>query len=144
MNIEEMKADYDWKEAFGFGCSIRNAFDCRSDGFGIEDVASIIAHDEGYNDGDPWLMVGALIMLMEPALGRTLPMPLIMPWGEWLALVVQLGVLAVVVRHDRKAMGAIHPATIVAALTIVISHCVVEILAITPAWQGLTARVIGA
>lgn len=90
------------------------------------------------------LMVGALIMLMEPALGRTLPMPLIMPWGEWAALVVQLGVLAVLVRHDRKVLGSIHPATIAAGLVITISHCIIEILAITPAWQDLTARVIAA
>lgn len=90
------------------------------------------------------LMVGALILLMEPALGRTLPMPLIMPWGEWAALAVQLGVLAVVARHDRKVRGTIHPATIVAGLVITLSHCIIETLAVTPAWQDMTARVIAA
>ncbi|MBV1690959.1 hypothetical protein KRR38_25590 [Novosphingobium sp. G106] len=90
------------------------------------------------------LMVGALIMLMEPALGRTLPMPLIMPWGEWAALVVQLGVLAVVARHDRKVLGMIHPATIAAGLVITLSHCIIEALAVAPFWQALTDRVIAA
>jgi hypothetical protein len=90
------------------------------------------------------LMVGALVMLLEPALGRTLPMPLIMPWGEWLALAVQLGVLAIVIRHDRKALGRIHPATTAAVLAVTISHCVIEILAISPIWQAWTNQLIGA
>ncbi|MBW8753465.1 MAG: hypothetical protein JF595_04835 [Sphingomonadales bacterium] len=90
------------------------------------------------------LMLGALVMLMEPALGRTLPMPLIMPWGEWLALVVQLGVMGLVIRHDRKTIGRVHPATISAVLAIVVSHCIVEILAISPFWIGWTRQVIGA
>ena len=90
------------------------------------------------------LMLGALIMIMEPALGRVLPMPFIMPWGEWLLLAVQLGVLALVMRHDRRTLGAIHPATLIAALAITVQHCVVEALAIVPAWQDLAARVAAA
>lgn len=90
------------------------------------------------------LLVGAMIALMEPALGRLLPMPFIMPWGEWLALAIQLGVLAVVMRHDRKTMGRVHPATLIAALVITLHHCIVETLAIMPFWQTLTARVVGA
>ena len=60
MNIEEMKGSYDWQEAFGFANEIRGAYKCAINGFGIDDVASIIASDEGENDGDPWLMVGTL------------------------------------------------------------------------------------
>lgn len=90
------------------------------------------------------LMLGSTVLIMEPALGRVLPMPLIMPYGEWAALAVQLGVLAIVLRHDRKVLGAVHPATIAAMLTISATHLVVEVLAITPAWQALAARVIGA
>jgi len=90
------------------------------------------------------LLVGALVLLMEPALGRTLPMPLIMPWGEWAALAVQLGVLAVVIRHDRRTLGAIHPATTSVVLVIALSHVVVEILAVSPFWIGWTKQAIGA
>lgn len=90
------------------------------------------------------LMIGSTVLIMEPALGRLLPMPLIMPWGEWAALAVQLGTLAIVLRHDRKVLGAVHPATIAAMLTVTAAHLAVEALAITPAWQALTARVIGA
>jgi len=88
------------------------------------------------------LMIGSSVLIMEPALGRLLPMPLIMPWGEWAALAVQLGTLAIVVRHDRKTLGAVHPATLAAMLTVVAAHLLIEGLAILPAWQALTARVI--
>jgi hypothetical protein len=90
------------------------------------------------------LMVGALVLLLEPALGRTLPMPLIVPWGEWLVLAVQLGVLAIVVRHDRRTTGAVHPATTAAILVVAITHCIVEALAISPFWIGWTDRLVGA
>lgn len=90
------------------------------------------------------LMLGALIMIMEPALGRTLPMPLIMPWGEWLSMAVQLGVIGLIARHDLKRIGAVHPATWVVAGAIVASHAVVEALAITPAWAALANRIAGA
>jgi len=89
------------------------------------------------------LMLGALILIMEPALGRILPMPLIMPWGEWLALAFQLATLGIVARHDLKTLGAVHPATIAAGLVITLTHVAVELLAITPAWAALTARVAG-
>lgn len=56
-------------------------------------------------------MLGSTILILEPALGRLLPMPLIMPWGELLVMVIQLGVLWLVVRHDRASLGAVHPAT---------------------------------
>lgn len=90
------------------------------------------------------LMLGAMVMIMEPALGRLLPMPLIMPWGEWLALAFQLATLAIVVRHDRKMWGGVHPATLVAMLAVTLSHVVVETLARTPAWIALADRVAGA
>ncbi len=48
IDIEEMKASYDWKEAFGFAK------------FSIDDVASIIKTSEGENDGASWLAVGTL------------------------------------------------------------------------------------
>lgn len=90
------------------------------------------------------LMVGTLVLFMEPALGRLLPMPLIMPWGEWLALAVQLAVLGILIRHDRKMHGAIHPATTAVVAIVVLSHCIIEILAISPFWIGWTNQIIGA
>ena len=87
------------------------------------------------------LMIGATILIMEPALGRVLPMPVITPWGEWLAMVVQLGVAMLIVRHDKRVLRRVHPATVAVLLLIVVNHVLVELLARTPAWQGLAAQI---
>jgi hypothetical protein len=90
------------------------------------------------------LLVGTMIVLMEPALGRLLPMPLIMPYGEWVTLAIQLAVIAIVARHDRRLVGAVHPATKAVALVVVLTHCVIELMAISPVWIGWTTRFVGA
>lgn len=82
------------------------------------------------------LMVGSTIILMDPALGRVLPMPFIMPWGEWLSLAIQLGVVALVVRHDRRTIGRLHPATLAVAIAVILSHVLVELMAVWPAWDA--------
>lgn len=46
--IDEMKADYNWQEAFSFA------------DFELSDVATILRDEEGQNDGDPWRAVGVL------------------------------------------------------------------------------------
>lgn len=90
------------------------------------------------------LMVAAMIAILEPPLGRTLPMPLIMPWGEWVALLVQLGVFLLLVRHDQRVLGRVHPATLTGIAVVTITHVVVETLAVTPAVIALAARMSGA
>jgi hypothetical protein len=86
------------------------------------------------------LIVGATVLLTEPALGRVLPMPLIMPWGEWATLAVQLAILSIVVRHDRRTLGAIHPATITAMLVVTLSHVAMEVLSRTPLFIDWAAQ----
>jgi hypothetical protein len=102
-------------------------------------AAVVLREDAGWHKR---LMVGSTVLLLEPALGRVLPMPLIMPWGEWLAMAIQLGVVWLVVRHDRAESGRIHPATIAAALAVATSHLVIEIMARIPAWQDLAAAIV--
>lgn len=75
------------------------------------------------------IMLGAMFVLLEPALGRLLPMPFIMPWGEWVTLAVQLLFVLVLARHDRKVLGSIHPATIAVAAILTLSHVVLEVVA---------------
>lgn len=73
------------------------------------------------------LMIGATVLLMEPALGRLLPMPIIGgETGEWLALLIQFGALWFVVNHDRKTLGKIHPATIACFALIAGGHLTVS------------------
>lgn len=76
-------------------------------------------------------ILGANIVLMEPALGRLLPMPLLGSDGQWLSLVVQAIPLLLLARHDRRHHGAIHPATKTAALVIFASHLIVSLGATT-------------
>lgn len=78
------------------------------------------------------LMIGALVLLMEPAFGRLLPMPLMGPWGEWVIMAIQLATLALVMRHDRKRFIAVHPATTISALVVVAAHVAVTLAAMTP------------
>lgn len=89
------------------------------------------------------LILGALVLLMEPAFGRILPMPLMGDWGEWVIMLIQLGTLALVMRHDRRRFAAIHPATLVAAAVVVVAHVAVTLAALTP-WFVDTAASIAA
>lgn len=80
------------------------------------------------------LMIGATIILMEPALGRLLPMPLLgQTLGGWLEASLQLGILFIVARHDRKLLGSVHPATLVSMGIVIGVHGLIQVLAATPA-----------
>ena len=85
------------------------------------------------------LMVGSTVVLMEPALGRLLPMPLLGSSGEWLALAVQLGALGILARHDRRSLGRVHPATLASGAVVIAVHVTVELLATFPPLQALAA-----
>jgi hypothetical protein len=89
------------------------------------------------------LLVGANTLLMEPALGRVLPMPLIAPWGELAMLPIQLALLWIVARHDRRTLGAVHPATLAAMAAVTLSHGLIEAVSRTGAALALAARVTG-
>jgi hypothetical protein len=87
------------------------------------------------------LMIGALVLLMEPAFGRLLPMPLMGAWGEWAIMLIQLATLALVMRHDRKRFIAIHPATTISALVVIAGHVTVTLAAMTPWFVNTAAQI---
>jgi hypothetical protein len=89
-------------------------------------------------------MLGAMFILLEPALGRLLPMPLLGSWGEWTILVVQLVFIAVLARHDRKMIGSINPATKAVAAIIVAEHILIETIAALPPFVAFAQKVAGA
>lgn len=79
------------------------------------------------------LMLTATVLLLEPALGRLLPMPLLGGEnGEWVVLGVQLLVMGIAMRHDRHTLGRVHPALLWGAGVIVFAHVAVSLLAHFP------------
>lgn len=90
------------------------------------------------------LMIGSTVLLMEPALGRLLPMPLLGGWGEWLAMALQLAALGFLVGHDRRTLGRVHPATLAGAAAVVGTHVAVELAAMAPPVVALAAGIAAA
>ena len=84
------------------------------------------------------MMLGATLLVTEPAFGRLLPMPFMPGWGEWVTLACQLALVGILARHDRRSLGAVHPATTAAAGCIALTHVLVELAARTP-WVVETA-----
>lgn len=78
------------------------------------------------------LMFGSTIIILEPAFGRLLPLPLLVDWAEWIIMLVQLGFVAVLARHDRQSLGRIHPATSATMVIVIAVHVAVEALALFP------------
>lgn len=89
------------------------------------------------------LMIGATIILLEPAFGRLLPMPLMGGWGEWVAMVLQLVAVGIVARHDLGARGKLHAATLLVAGAVVFTHLFDTIVGATPAMIGLAGSIAG-
>ena len=88
------------------------------------------------------LMIGSGIMIAEPAFGRVVPLPLTgQSLGELIILGLQLLLVGLLARHDRKVFSRVHPATLVIALALIVNHLMLELLHRMPAWQGLAAGI---
>ena len=90
------------------------------------------------------LMLGAMFILLEPALGRLLPMPLLGNWGEWTILAVQLVFIVVLARHDRRQLGVVHPATMAVATVVITEHVLIETISVLPPFVAFAQKVAGA
>lgn len=88
------------------------------------------------------LMLGSLILISEPAFGRLLPMPLVGgEAGEWIIAAIQLVMVWILARHDRRQLGATHAATKIVAAVVVLSHALVSVLTYTPQVAALAQAV---
>jgi hypothetical protein len=91
------------------------------------------------------LMLSATILLLEPALGRLLPMPLIGgEAGEWYVLALQIAVLGIAMLHDRKLWGRVHSALLWGAGAIILSHAATSALSRFPPVVALAQSIAGA
>jgi hypothetical protein len=89
------------------------------------------------------LMIGATIVVLEPALGRLLPIPLMGAWAEPVVALCQLAAVAIVAGYDRRTRGAVHPATWAMAAVVIAMRVAISLLAMTPPVIALAARLAG-
>jgi FtsH-binding integral membrane protein len=90
------------------------------------------------------LIAGGAIVILEPAFGRLLPAPLLGgELTEWLIMVIQLGVVAVIAAHDRRTLGRIHPATMSVAVVVALAHVLVTLASRSAPVIALANRITG-
>lgn len=89
------------------------------------------------------LMMGATIVILEPAFGRLLPMPLLGAWAEWTIMIIQIGFVAVIGLHDVKSRGEVHPATLTLALTVILTHFVMALMSVFAPFVALANGIAG-
>ena len=90
------------------------------------------------------LMIGATIVILEPALGRILPMPLMIGWSDIPIGLIQLGVVGIIALYDRRTLGRVHPATKAIAAIVIAVRITIYLLAMTPPVIVLAERLAGA
>jgi len=89
------------------------------------------------------LMLGSGILLLEPALGRMLPMPLLGPWGPFVEMCIQLGFVLLLARHDMRRSGMVHPATLAIGFAVIATIFIVTVLSIWPPFVSFASSVAG-
>lgn len=89
------------------------------------------------------LMIGATIVILEPALGRLLPIPLMGPWAEPAVGLCQLVAVAIVAAYDRRTRGAVHPATWAIAAVVIATRVAISLLSMAPPVIALAERLAG-
>lgn len=115
--------------------------------FGATIFAAVIAWAVTKRRQTQWhrrLMLGGTILIVEPALGRLLPMPLMGAWGEWTIMAIQLGMLAILARHDKKVLGGVHPATWSLMGIAVAVHVLVTLSSMMPPLIAFAQGIAGA
>lgn len=87
------------------------------------------------------LMLSATVLILEPAFGRTLPMPLLgAEPGEAIACALQVGILGIAMLHDRKHRGSVHPALWWGAGAVIMAHVLVSLFSRAPAVIAMAER----
>ena len=89
------------------------------------------------------LMIAATVVLMEPALGRLLPMPFIGIWGPIGERAIQLAVLGIGMRHDLRLRAEIHPAWYWGAASVLLAQLSISALAACPAFVAYAEHLAG-
>lgn len=84
------------------------------------------------------LMFVAALNLLGPAMSRLTPfLPLPFPLADMAPNLLADGLLIALALHDRRQLGRIHPATLLAALVLIPFHMIEPFLAKSAWWNGL-------
>jgi hypothetical protein len=89
------------------------------------------------------LMLCGTIMVMSPALGRLLPMPLLGAWASWAVSGTMLLYVLVAVLYDRARRGRVHPAYAWGAGAIILTQLLIAGLGFAPPILAFAARLQG-
>lgn len=89
------------------------------------------------------LMLCGTVMVMSPALGRLLPMPLLGPWASWAVSGTMLLYVLVAVLYDKATRGRVHPAYAWGAGAIALTQLLIFGLGFSPPVLALVARLQG-
>lgn len=109
--------------------------------FGLMVMAAI--RRRGDTQSHRRLMIGATIVILEPALGRILPMPLIIDWADIPIGLLQLAAVGIIALHDRRTLGRIHPATKAVAAIVVAERLAIYLLGLAAPVAALAAKLTG-
>lgn len=89
------------------------------------------------------LMLCGTVMVMSPALGRLLPMPLLGPWASWAVSGTMLIYVLVAALYDKTTRGRVHPAYAWGAGAIVLTQLLIAGLGFSPPVLALAERLQG-
>lgn len=89
------------------------------------------------------LMFAAAINLVGPAISRWfLPLPEVYPYTDLGPNILADLFLIALALHDRKVLGRVHPATIIAALVMVPLHIIEPLIARSEGWNAIAPALI--
>ena len=98
------------------------------------------------------LMLGATVLLMEPALGRILPPPLFMAplpaawlgdYGSLFQRLIQLATLGIAMRHDQRVLGFVHPALNGSAMMVLVCYALLAVAVHVPVFAHYADHLAG-
>jgi hypothetical protein len=87
------------------------------------------------------MMLGAALVMMDPAIGRT-PLPPILPFFA-LSNLLAVATFVPLLMWDKRSLGRIHPATLFALAVVVLMHLVRLAFLATGSWEPIARHLPG-
>lgn len=108
--------------------------------FGLVCAALIMRHSPAWHKR---LMLGATILVISPAFGRALPMPMLGALAPWAVFICMIIYVVIGMAYDLIKDRRIHPAYLVVAFVLTVLQLAIGALAFTPPVLKLTQSLMG-